>query len=176
MEVLVVASPMLDDDARHRLRLLWDRAFDDFTDDDAAHAFGGVHAIVHDAGDPVAHASVVPRAVRFDRLPFREIGYVEGVAVDPRFQGRGLGRAVMRALHPEIAARWPVAMLSTGASTGFYERLGWERWGGLSFTRTATGVVADDEHGGLMILRCEPAAVPDLTVDVTCEDRPGDAW
>jgi aminoglycoside 2'-N-acetyltransferase I len=37
-------------------------------------------------------------------------------------------------------------------------------------------VVADGEHGGLMILRVDRSAVPDLTVDVTCEDRPGDAW
>ena len=35
---------------------------------------------------------------------------------------------------------------------------------------------ADDEHGGLMILRLDPAVVPDLTVAVTCMDRPGDAW
>ena len=36
--------------------------------------------------------------------------------------------------------------------------------------------VPDDEHGGLMILRIDPDAVPDLTVDVTCQDRSGDAW
>lgn len=34
----------------------------------------------------------------------------------------------------------------------------------------------DDEHGGLMILRGSSALVPDLSVDVTCEDRSGDAW
>ncbi|WP_370246463.1 GNAT family N-acetyltransferase [Nocardioides sp.] len=173
-------SEELDAADRAALRLLWDRAFSDFTDDDAAHAVhdgGGLHALVRHAGVPVAHASVVPRRLRFGAGPWREVGYVEAVAVDPDHQRRGLGRRVMLALHPAIAARWPVALLSTGKSTGFYARLGWERWGGLSFTRLADGTeVADDEHGGLMILRCDPTVVPDLRVDVTCEDRSGDAW
>jgi aminoglycoside 2'-N-acetyltransferase I len=82
----------------------------------------------------------------------------------------------MQRLHEEIAVRWPVAMLSTGRATGFYESLGWERWRGLSYTSTDAGVVPDGEHGGLMILRPDPSIVPDLSMAVTCEDRPGDAW
>jgi aminoglycoside 2'-N-acetyltransferase I len=82
----------------------------------------------------------------------------------------------MTRLHGEIAKRWPVALLSTGRATGFYELLGWERWRGRSFTRTDAGVVPDGEHGGLMILRFDRSAVPDLGVAITCEDRPGDAW
>ena len=82
----------------------------------------------------------------------------------------------MQRLHAEIARRWPVAMLSTGPATRFYEDLGWQRWRGLSYTRTAQGVVPDDEHGGLMILCFDQTVVPDLSVDVICEDRSGDAW
>ena len=108
--------------------------------------------------------------------PWRMIGYVEAVATDPDHQGRGVGRAMMARLREEIAARWPVAMLSTGRATGFYESLGWERWRGPSYTRTGAGTVADDEHGGLMILRLDPSVVPDLAVAATCEDRSGDAW
>jgi len=67
-------------------------------------------------------------------------------------------------------------VLSTGRAKPFYEALGWERWGGLSYTRTAQGVVPDDEHGGLMVLRLDLSVVPDLSVDVICEDRSGDAW
>lgn len=98
------------------------------------------------------------------------------MATDPDHQGTGIGRRTMERLQREICSRWPAALLSTGRATGFYERLGWERWRGLSYTRTAAGVVPDGEHGGLMILRVEPSVVPDLSVDVTCEDRPGDAW
>ncbi|WP_159081383.1 GNAT family N-acetyltransferase [Nocardioides sediminis] len=177
MDVLVLGSDQLDGVTRAELRTLWGRAFGDrFSDLDAEHAFGGVHVVVRAGDTIVGHASAVPRRIRFGDRQWRIVGYVEAVATDPERQGEGLGRRTMEALHREIAARWPVAMLSTGRATGFYESLGWERWFGDSYTRTSSGVVRDGEHGGLMVLRLDPAVVPDLSVDVTCEDRPGDAW
>jgi aminoglycoside 2'-N-acetyltransferase I len=173
----VLADADVDPGTRRALRGLWARAFEGrFTADDEDHAYGGVHVVAREGGRIVGHASVVPRRLRFGDQGWRTVGYVEAVATDPDRQGRGVGRQVMERLRVEIEARWPVAVLSTGRATGFYERLGWERWRGASYTRTATGVVADDEHGGLMVLRVDPSAVPDLTVDVTCEDRSGDAW
>ncbi len=170
-------SGQIDPTTRLALRGLWDRAFGSrFTDEDADHAYGGVHVLVRDGDGLVGHASAVPRPIRFGDGPWRAVGYVEAVAVDPEHQGQGIGRRTMRRLHSEISARWPVALLSTGRATGFYELLGWEQWRGLSFTRTAAGIVPDGDHGGLMILRPDPSVVPDLGVEVTCEDRPGDAW
>jgi aminoglycoside 2'-N-acetyltransferase I len=177
VDEVVVGSDQIDADTRLALRRLWARAFGDrFTDDDGDHAYGGVHVLAWQDGDMVGHASAIPRRIRFGDQPWRTVGYVEAVATDPDDQGKGIGRRVMATLQQEIEARWPVALLSTGRAIGFYERLGWERWGGLSYTRTATGDVLDGEHGGLMILRFDRALVPDLTVSVTCEDRPGDAW
>lgn len=174
----VVSSDQIDAPTRLEARALWDRAFGDrFNDHDADHAFGGVHVLAQDGDRLIGHASAVPRRLRFGDGPWRSVGYVEAVAVDPVHQGRGIGRAVMRALHVEIAARWPVAVLSTGRARSFYASLGWESWEGLSYTQASpTSVYADSEHGGLMILRIDPYLVPDLSVDVTCEDRPGDAW
>lgn len=172
----MVGSADLDPVTRRRLRTLWDLAYAGrFEDDDEAHAYGGVHVLAHSGADLVAHASAVPRRIRFGRT-WQTVGYVEAVATHPDHRDRGLGRATMQRLQVEIAARWPVAMLSTGSATGFYERLGWERWRGTSYTRSAAGTVADGEHDGLMILRLDRALVPDLGVDVTCEDRRGDAW
>lgn len=177
MEIVVAESDRLGPDLRAGLRGLWDRAFGDrFSEDDADHAYGGVHVLARDGARIVGHASAVPRRIRFGDAPWRTVGYVEAVATDPSHQGLGEGRRVMESLHEEIRTRWPVAMLSTGRATGFYEALGWERWRGLSYTLTTAGVVADDEHGGLMILRLDPSVVPDLSVGVTCEDRSGDAW
>jgi len=177
VELVVVESDQIDAATRRALRALWDRAFGDrFSDEDADHAYGGVHVLARAGDRLVGHASAVPRRIRFGDMPWRTVGYVEAVATDPDHQGRHVGLRTMERLHEEIRSRWPVAMLSTGRATGFYERLGWERWRGLSCTRTATGVVPDGEHGGLMILRCDPSLVPDLSVAVTCEDRPGDAW
>lgn len=167
----------VDSVTRVALRELWDRAFGDrFSDQDADHAYGGVHVLTRDRDRLVGHASAVPRRLSFGDGPWRTVGYVEGVATDPERQGEGVGRSTMQRLHTEIAARWPVALLSTGRAKPFYEALGWEPWRGLSYTRTATGVLPDGEHGGLMVLRLDPSVVPDLSVDVTCEDRSGDAW
>lgn len=177
MEIVAVDSGQLDAAERSALRALWERAFEgDMTEDDVDHAYGGVHVVARDGGTVVAHASAVPRRIRFGGGPWRTIGYVEAVATDPACQGQGIGRSVMARLQDEIAARWPVAMLSTGSATEFYAALGWEGWRGTSYTSTAAGVVADGEEDGLMVLRVDPALVPDLAVDVTCEDRPGDAW
>ena len=177
MEFVVVESALIDAASRLELRGLWHRAFGDrFTDDDADHAYGGVHVVARDGGRIVGHASAVPRRIRFGDQPWRPVGYVEAVATAPERQREGIGRRTMQTLHTEISRRWPVAMLSTGRATAFYESLGWERWRGPSRTATAAGVVPDGEHGGLMVLRIDPAAVPDLAVPVTCEDRPGDAW
>jgi aminoglycoside 2'-N-acetyltransferase I len=177
MDVVVLESDEIDAAARRALWTLWRRAFGDrFTDDDAVHAYGGVHVLTRDGDHIVGHASAVPRRIRFGDEPWRTVGYVEAVATDPERQGEGIGRRTMQRLQAEISTRWPVALLSTGRARGFYEALGWERWRGLSYTQTAAGVVPDGEHGGLMILRLDPSAVPDLSVGVTCEDRPGDAW
>jgi aminoglycoside 2'-N-acetyltransferase I len=177
VDVVVAESDQIDAATRSGLRTLWDRAFGDrFSDDDADHAYGGVHVLARDGDRLICHASAVPRRIRFGQQPWQTVGYVEAVATDPDRQGEGLGRRTMERLQREICARWPVALLSTGRATGFYEMLGWERWRGQSYTQTAAGVVPDGEHGGLMILRLDPCVVPDLSVGVTCEDRPGDAW
>jgi aminoglycoside 2'-N-acetyltransferase I len=114
--------------------------------------------------------------IRFGDQPWRTVGYVEAVATDPERQSQGVGRLAMERLHNEIASRWAVALLSTGRATGFYELLGWERWLGLSYTQTGTGVVPDGEHGGIMVFSSDRSVVLDRTVAVTCQDRPGDAW
>jgi len=175
--VVVVQSEGLNEATKLELRALWRRAFGDrFSDDDAEHAYGGVHVLAFVGDLLVGHASAVPRRIRFGEQPWLTVGYVEAVATDPDLQGQGIGRQFMQRLHAEIASRWRVALLSTGRATLFYGALGWEQWRGSSYTATGTAVVPDGEHGGLMILRLDPSLVPDLSIAVTCEDRAGDAW
>jgi aminoglycoside 2'-N-acetyltransferase I len=171
VDLSVVESPAIDTAIRVELR---SGRFDDHDED---HAFGGVHVLARVEGRLVGHASAVPRRLRFGEEAWETVGYVEAVAVDPDEQRQGIGRDLMTLLHREIGARWPVAMLSTGRATGFYESLGWKRWRGLSYTLTTEGtVVADGEHGGLMAWATHPSALHGLHRDVTCEDRAGDAW
>lgn len=177
MDVAVLESDQVGAATRSALGRLWDRAFGDrFDGDDADHAFGGVHVLIRDRDHLIGHASAVPRSIRFGDQPWCTVGYVEAVATDPQRQGEGIGRLAMERLHDEIASRWDFALLSTGRATGFYESLGWERWLGLSYTQTETGVVPDGEHGGLMVFSSDRSLVVDRTLTVTCQDRPGDAW
>jgi aminoglycoside 2'-N-acetyltransferase I len=176
-DVAVTESDQVDARTRADLRRLWAESFGDrFDDDDADHAFGGVHVLVRDGERLVGHAGAVPRLIRFGDQPWRTIAYVEAVATAPDRQREGIGRLTMERLHVEMASRWDLAMLSTGRATGFYEQLGWQRWGGSSFTQTQAGVVPDGEHGGLMVWRADPLVAVDRTAAVTCQDRPGDAW
>jgi aminoglycoside 2'-N-acetyltransferase I len=176
IDLLVRESAEVDEAQRAELRMLWSDAYGDdrFTEHDLEHAYGGVHVIAVRGDRIVGHASAVPRRVAVGET-WHDIGYVEAVATSPAFQASGVGTAAMTRLHAELDARWPFAMLSTGRATGFYLRLGRARWLGLSYTRRTDGrVVADDEHGGLMV-RGHGSAL-DISSPVICEDRAGDAW
>jgi len=146
-----------------------------FTDEDWQHACGGVHAIVLEGGEPVAHASVVERELHVDRVRIR-CGYVEAVATQPDRQRRGFGTAVMAATGEHISAGFPLGALDTSRH-GFHERLGWERWLGPTSVRTGAGVLATPEEDGyVMVLRTPTSPAFDLDSPISCEWRPGDVW
>ena len=65
--------------------------------------------------------------------------YVDAVATDSAFQGRGIGSAVMRRLADEAERECELNALSSTQAAGFYERLGWERWRGPTAARTPQG-------------------------------------
>ena len=73
------------------IRALLDDAFrGGFSDDDFEHGLGGIHAVVREGDDLVAHGSVVMRRLLHEGRALRT-GYVEAVAV--RADRRRLGRA-----------------------------------------------------------------------------------
>lgn len=173
----MLESAQVDASLRRGLDRLWAQAFDDFTSDDADHAYGGVHVLMRAPGEAVvAHASAVPRTITFGGQPLTA-GYVEGVAVVPRRQGLGLGAEMMARLGDLVRERWDVGVLGTG-ELGFYEKLGWERWRGPSYVLGADGARrrSADEDGSLMVLRFGASTGLDLGRPIMCEDRPGDAW
>jgi aminoglycoside 2'-N-acetyltransferase I len=162
---------------RAALRALLDAAFaGDFSDDDWAHALGGLHATIEDDGALVAHASVVPRTLAAGGQVVRA-GYVEAVAVLPSRQRSGLGTAAMRAIGDAIAHQFELGALSTG-EWHFYERLGWQRWRGETWVRhpDSRRERTPDDDDSLMILRTPTTPPLDLTAPMTCETRSGDPW
>ena len=71
-----------------------------------------------------------------------------------------------------------LAVADVARSCAFYERLGWERWQGPTYVRTAVGELhrTEEDDDGVMVLRTGPTADLDLTGPLACEERPGDDW
>ena len=159
------------------IRRMLDAAFDGrFGDDDWEHGLGGTHAMVLDGEQVLAHASIVARTINVGSRDLR-VGYVEGVGVTPALHGQGLGSAVMIAVNDVIRERFELGMLSTG-EWQFYERLGWERWFGPTWTVHGDGrrERTEDEDDGIMAYRTEHSKDLDATAPITCEHRAGDCW
>lgn len=175
--VIVAASTELDAAVTRALRTMLGQAFDgDFTDDDWAHALGGLHAyVVGGDGVPVSHAAVVRRRIVCGTHVLRA-GYVEAVATAPAWQRHGHGASVMRAIAGHIEAAYDIGALSTG-ELGFYAPLGWELWRGQTWVDAPAGRerTADDD-GGLMILRTSRTPPLDLDADIVADWRTGDVW
>ena len=156
-------------------RALLDGVFGGLDDHDWEHALGGVHALVYEGDDLVAHGSVVMRRLLHGGRALRA-GYVEGVGVRADRRRRGLGAAVMRPLERVIHSAYELGALgSTDEALDFYAQLGWERWRGRTFALTPGGVVRTaDEDGGIHVLRA--GAPLDLDGELTCDWRDGDPW
>ncbi len=149
---------------------------DGFSDDDFDHAFGGEHFLVMEAGEVVAHASVVPRVLRTGG---RELatGYVEAVATLPRRQRAGLGTAVMHEAGTFIRDVYELGALGTGVHA-FYLRSGWRTWLGPTSVINPSGDREPTPHedGSVMVHLTPSTAALDLTAPISCDWRPGDVW
>ena len=162
--------------SRRAVRLLVDRAFGgDFTDEDWDHALGGMHALVHDGEDLVAHGAVVQRHLLHDGRLLRA-GYVEAVAVHPTLRRRGLASVVMAALEEVIREAYDAGALSaTDDGALLYAARGWQRWRGTTWALTPSGRLrtAEDDDAVFVL----PGAAPlDIDGELTCDWRDGDLW
>jgi aminoglycoside 2'-N-acetyltransferase I len=161
------------------IRSLCDAAWADqpepFADEDWSHALGGVHAVLEDDGELIAHGAVVPRTLRCGGIDLPS-GYVEAVATLPRRQGSGFGSAVMRALTAHVDETFALGALSTGVPA-FYERLGWRLWAGPTSVLVDGDARATPEEDGAVMVRFTPSSPPlDPSLPISCDWRPGDVW
>ncbi|MFD3697910.1 GNAT family N-acetyltransferase [Streptomyces sp. NPDC058646] len=108
------------------VRALLDGAFEgDFGDEDFEHALGGMHVLVREEGELVAHGSVVQRRVLHRGRALRT-GYVEAVAVRADRRRRGLAGLVMAELERVIGRAYVLGALSASeAGAALYAGRGW---------------------------------------------------
>jgi aminoglycoside 2'-N-acetyltransferase I len=148
-----------------------------FDEHDWEHTVGGVHVLVFEGEEAVAHGAVVARTLEAGGRELRT-GYVEGVATRGDRRRRGLATLVMAEVGRVIVEGYELGALSDGTRIPrFYQRLGWEVWRGPTFVAGPGGRerTADDD-GGVLVLRTPASGELDLTGPLTCDWRPGDVW
>jgi aminoglycoside 2'-N-acetyltransferase I len=160
------------------IRALLDEAFEgNFSDHDWEHTLGGVHVLLRERGELVAHAAVVQRRLVIDELVLRA-GYVEGVAVRYDRRGQGLGGVVMSEVEDVVRSAYDLGALSAGGRAArLYDRRGWQRWEGATWALSPDGPVrTEDDDDGVLVLATPAGATLDLTSSIACDWRPGDVW
>ena len=121
----------------------------------------------------VSHAMWVTRGLQPGNQPPLRTAYVEMVATEPQFQGRGFASAVMRRLASAIHD-FDLGGLSP-AEPMLYTRLGWVFWQGPLFIRTEKGMIPTPD-GSVMILPLPRTPPLDLTLPLSAEWREGELW
>lgn len=177
-DLRTVHTSDLSGDERTRIRELLDAAFDGgFDDTDWEHACGGMHAVVWEGPEPVAHASVVQRRLLHAGRALR-VGYVEAVGVRPDRQGRGRGAAVMSEVERMIVSAYDLGALSTGDGIeGFYTARGWTCWLGRTLVMSPSGIEpTPDDDGSTLVYVPEGGPELDGAGDLACDWRDGDVW
>jgi aminoglycoside 2'-N-acetyltransferase I len=175
-DVRTAHTAELDADKLKAIRALLDAAFEgDFTDTDWDHTLGGMHALVWEDGELIAHGAVVQRRLLHAGRALRT-GYVEGVAVHADRRGRGHGAAVMTALEHVVRGAYDLGALAAAQGVaGFYTARGWQQWQGRTAVLSPSGIertAADD--GTTYVLPV--AGTPDPTGILVCDWRDGDVW
>ena len=157
-------------------RALLDDVFDgEMTGEDWEHTLGGIHALVWDGPELIGHASVVQRRLLHHGQALRT-GYVEGVGVRADRRRQGHAAAMMAALERVIHRAYHLGALgATDEAADFYAARGWRVWPGPTSALTPDGVQrTQSEDGCIYIL---PGDYPlDLSGELTCDWREGDAW
>lgn len=169
--VTVRHTAQLSPDELAAARALCDASYDDFGDEDWAHALGGMHVLIAEDGALVAHGALVLRRLLVDGRWLR-CGYVESVAIAEEHRRRGLGHQVMAALE-ELAPGYDLlALCSTEAGRPLYESRGWALWRGPASALTPDGIVATPDEDSIYVW----ADGLDPTAPIVCDWREGDVW
>lgn len=158
------------------VRALLQACFDDLTEADVEHALGGLHTMVWDGGELVAHGSVVMRRLLHAGRALR-CGYVEAVAVRADRRRQGHGSAVMAVLEQVVCSAYDVGALgATDEAVPLYTGRGWLLWTGTtSVVHPDDGLRrTPDDDGGVYVL--PGSRLLDLDGDLACDWRDGDVW
>lgn len=175
-ELRTVHTAWLSEAELQAIRALLDDAFaGKFTDDDYEHALGGVHALISEGGELIAHGSVGMRRLLHGGLALRT-GYVESVAVRADRRRRGHAGALMGALERVVSGAYELGALSASEEAAeLYTARGWRRWTGTGSVVGPGGLErTESDEGSIHVLPVSVELTPDG--DLACDWRGGDVW
>lgn len=175
-DLVTAHTSSLSPETLRAIRALLDDAFDgDVTEHDYEHALGGMHALLWDGAELIAHGSVIMRRLLHEESPLRT-GYVESVAVRSDRRRSGHGAAVMTALERVIHGAYEIgALASSDEGAGFYTARGWQLWTGTASVITPDGIERTEDAEDCIYLL--PLSVPMTpSGDLACDWREGDVW
>jgi aminoglycoside 2'-N-acetyltransferase I len=165
----------LDASAVSAIRALMNAVFGGVSDDIFDNALGGVHALIFEDGELIAHGSVVQRRLLHNRRALRT-GYVEGVAVRADRRRRGHGATVMAELERVIRSAYHLGALGASPDgSRLYAARGWQLWQGPSSALTPDGIRRTAHHDGAIYVLPVSERL-DLTAELTCDYRPAALW
>jgi aminoglycoside 2'-N-acetyltransferase I len=157
------------------IRDLMNAVFGGVSDDTFDNALGGMHALLFEDGELIAHGSVVQRRMLHAGRALRT-GYVEGVAVRTDRRRHGHGGTVMAELERIIQSAYYLGALGASPEGALlYTARGWQQWQGPTSAMTPDGITrTPDLDGAVYVL---PVSVPvDITAELTCDYRPAALW
>ncbi|MFD3512127.1 GNAT family N-acetyltransferase [Streptomyces sp. NPDC058657] len=158
------------------IRALLDVAFDgDFADTDWDHGLGGMHALITEGGELLAHGSLVQRRVQHRESSLRT-GYVEAVVVRADRRREGLGGRIMAALEEIVDRAYALGALSASdAGAALYDARGWQVWPGALAALSPVGLVPlPDEEGSTYVRPAAGRSLPDAGAALIFDWRDGD--
>jgi aminoglycoside 2'-N-acetyltransferase I len=135
---------------------------------DATHLLGVVDGVL------TSHALWYTRWLQAGDGPLLRTAYIEDVATEEPYRGRGYASMLMRRLAEEVK-EYDLAALSPSDSA-FYTRLGWELWRGPLCIRTAAGLLPSPPDEEVMILRLPQTPALDVYAPLSAEWRVGELW
>ena len=169
----VIKGPDLTPDKRAALVALCNRAYDEDVEPLLTTYADPVHVIGFLGDKMVSHALWCTRWLSCDNGPLMRTAFVELVATEPLFEGKGFASQVMHRLAREITdfelgALWP-------NYPEWYGRLGWQMWRGPLFIRTDKGLLPTPDD---MVMVLPLPKTPALNLDgaLSAEWREGELW
>lgn len=171
----VVASPDLTPEKRAALVALCNRAYDEDVEPLLTTFADPVHVIGYFCDKPVSHALWCTRWLSNNDGPLMRTAFVELVATEPLFEGKGYSSQIMRRVEEEIAganfelgALWP-------NYPEWYGRLGWQMWRGPLFIRTDSGLLPTPDDI-VMVLPLPKTPALNMDGSLSAEWREGELW